>query len=183
MTCSIKKWNVLFIFSSLKVAMANETTISPTTEAKGDIICMSIHMKSLKLVSMNKWIFRALLDKIHGLKQQHKGDVTRNDSQRRFLAQLSVQMLECSLSKRCRWNNVVMCCAKNRRCKIVPCNITLKQMKQQQTICRWVENATAARTIANIMSEIPTGTWPPNGYAKRPARAVLKFSLRTYVLP
>ena len=41
--------------------MANETTISPTTEAKGDIICMSIHMKSLKLVSMNKWIFRALL--------------------------------------------------------------------------------------------------------------------------
>ena len=129
MTCSIKKWKVLFIFSSLKVAMANETTISPTTEAKGDIICMSIHMKSLKLVSMNKWIFRALLDKIHVLKQRHKGDVTRNDSQRRFLAQHWVQMLECSLSKRCHWNNVVMCCTKNRRCKIVPCNITLKQMK------------------------------------------------------
>ena len=98
MTCSIKKWKVLFIFSSLKVAMANETTISPTTEVKGDIICMSIHMKSIKLVSMNKWIFRALLDKIHVLKQRNKGDVTRNDSQRRFLAQHWVQMLECSLS-------------------------------------------------------------------------------------
>ena len=34
--------------------MANGTTISPTTEAKGGIICMSIHMKSLKLESMNK---------------------------------------------------------------------------------------------------------------------------------
>ena len=34
--------------------MANGTTISPTTEAKGDIICMRLHMKSLKLESMNK---------------------------------------------------------------------------------------------------------------------------------
>ena len=47
------------------------------------------------------------------------GDVTRDDFQRRFLAQHRVQMLEqcCSLSKRCRNNVVTLCYAKNRRCK------------------------------------------------------------------
>ena len=33
------------------------------------------------------------------------------------------------------------------------------------------------------MSEILKATWPPPYYAKRPARAVLKFILGTYVLP
>ena len=42
-----------------------------------------------------------------------EGDVTRDDSQRRYLAQHRVQMLEqcCSLSKRCRNNVVTLCCA------------------------------------------------------------------------
>ena len=48
-----------------------------------------------------------------------KGDVTRNDLQRRFLAQHSVAMLEqcCNHSKQCRNNVATLCCAKNRRCK------------------------------------------------------------------
>ena len=48
-----------------------------------------------------------------------KGDVTRDDSQRRFLAQHSVAMLEqcCNHSKQCRNNVATLCCAKNRRCK------------------------------------------------------------------
>ena len=41
MTCSIKMKRFVHFFLSLRVAMANETTISPTTEAKGDIICIS----------------------------------------------------------------------------------------------------------------------------------------------
>ena len=44
----------------------------------------------------------------------HKGDVARDDSQRRFLPQHSVAMLEQS----CIRNNVAtVCCAKNRRCE------------------------------------------------------------------
>ena len=45
-----------------------------------------------------------------------KGDVTRDDSQRRFLAQNSTAMLEqCRSCSRQRRNNLVMlCCAKNR---------------------------------------------------------------------
>ena len=48
-----------------------------------------------------------------------KADLTRDDSQRRVLAQHRVQTLKqcCSLSKRCRNNVVTLCCAKNRRCK------------------------------------------------------------------
>ena len=48
-----------------------------------------------------------------------KGDATRNDSQRRFLAQHSVAMLEqwCNHSKQCRNNVATLCCAKNRRCE------------------------------------------------------------------
>ena len=47
-----------------------------------------------------------------------KGDVTRDDWQRRFLAQHSVKMLKqyCNYSKQCR-NNVatmLLCCVKNR---------------------------------------------------------------------
>ena len=48
-----------------------------------------------------------------------KSDVTRDDSQRRFLAQHSVAMLEqcCNYSKQCRNNVATLCCAKNRRCE------------------------------------------------------------------
>ena len=47
-----------------------------------------------------------------------KGDVTRNDIQRRFLAQHSIAMLEqrCNHSNQ-YYNNVeTLCCARNRRC-------------------------------------------------------------------
>ena len=48
-----------------------------------------------------------------------QGDVTRGDSQRRFLAQRSVGMLEhyCNYSKQCRSNVATLHCAKNRRCE------------------------------------------------------------------
>ena len=48
-----------------------------------------------------------------------KGHVTRDDLQRRFLAQHSVAMLEqcCNHSKQCRNNVARLCCAKNRRCE------------------------------------------------------------------
>ena len=47
---------------------------------------------------------------------ERNGDVTRDDSQRQFLAQHSVVMLEqcCNYSKKC-WGT--LCCAKNRRCE------------------------------------------------------------------
>ena len=47
------------------------------------------------------------------------GDVTRDDSQRRSLAQHSVAMLEqcCHHLKQCRSNVATLHCAKNRRCK------------------------------------------------------------------
>ena len=48
-----------------------------------------------------------------------KGDVTRDDSQRRLLAQLYIAMLEpcCNYSKQRRNNAVILCCAKNRCCE------------------------------------------------------------------
>ena len=48
-----------------------------------------------------------------------KGDVTRDDSQRRFSRQHSVAMLEqCGhYSKQCRNNIATLCCAKNRLCE------------------------------------------------------------------
>ena len=48
-----------------------------------------------------------------------KGDVTRDDSQRRFLAQHSVAMLEqCyNHSKHDRNNVATLCYTKNRRCE------------------------------------------------------------------
>ena len=47
------------------------------------------------------------------------GDLTQDDSQRRFFAQHSVAMLEqcCNQSKQSRNNVEMMCCVKNRRCK------------------------------------------------------------------
>ena len=48
-----------------------------------------------------------------------QGDFTPDDSQRRFLAQHSVAMLEqcCNFSKQCGNNVATLCCAKNRRCE------------------------------------------------------------------
>ena len=48
-----------------------------------------------------------------------KGDVTRDESQRRFLAQHSLAMLEqcCNHSKQCRNNAAMLCYAKNRLCE------------------------------------------------------------------
>ena len=48
-----------------------------------------------------------------------KGNVTQDDSQRRFLAQHRVAMLEqCrNYTKQCRNNVTTLCCAKNRRCE------------------------------------------------------------------
>ena len=57
-----------------------------------------------------------------------KGDVTRDDSQRRFLAQHSVAMLEqcCNHSKQSCKNVATLRCAKNRCCKLSRVlNITL----------------------------------------------------------
>ena len=49
----------------------------------------------------------------------HKGDVIRNDPQRRFLVQHSVAMLEqcCNYSKQYHNSVATLCCAKNRRCE------------------------------------------------------------------
>ena len=49
-----------------------------------------------------------------------EGDVTRHNSQRRFLAQHSVAMLEqCyNYSKQCGNNVAKMCCAKNCCCEL-----------------------------------------------------------------
>ena len=57
-----------------------------------------------------------------------KGNVTRVDSQRRFLAQHSVAMLEqrCNHSKQCRNNVATLCCAKNRRCESSPVTSPLR---------------------------------------------------------
>ena len=48
-----------------------------------------------------------------------KADITRDDSQRRFLAEHSVAMLEqCSnYSQQCRNTAATLCCVKNRSCE------------------------------------------------------------------
>ena len=58
-----------------------------------------------------------------------KGDVTWDDSQRRFFAQHSVAMLEqcCYHLNQCRNNVVTLCCAKNRRCE--SSRVTLRQSR------------------------------------------------------
>ena len=52
------------------------------------------------------------------------GDVTQDDSQRRFSAQHWVAMVEqcCNHLKQCRNNVATLCCAKNRRCE--SCRVT-----------------------------------------------------------
>ena len=56
---------------------------------------------------------------ISKIKRVTKGDVTRYDSQRRFLSQDRVAMLEqcCPYSKQCRNNVATLCCAKNLCCE------------------------------------------------------------------
>ena len=48
---------------------------------------------------------------------EFQGDVTQDDSQRWFLVQHGVAVLEqcCNPSKQCRNNIATLCCAKNRR--------------------------------------------------------------------
>ena len=57
-----------------------------------------------------------------------KGDVTQDDSQRRFLAQHCVAMLEQRRNclKQCRKNVVMLRCAKNRRYKLFRVTSALK---------------------------------------------------------
>ena len=56
-------------------------------------------------------MYKTIIDSIAHL----KGEVTRDDSQRRFLVQHSVAMLEqcCKYSKKCRNNDATLCCAKS----------------------------------------------------------------------
>ena len=55
----------------------------------------------------------------HVRQSLQKGYVTQDDSQRRFLAQHVLAMLEqrCNYSKQFRNNVATLCCAKNRRCE------------------------------------------------------------------
>ena len=55
----------------------------------------------------------------HATSRTFKGDVTRDDLQRRFFAQHSVAMLEqcCSHFKQCRNNVTTLRCAKKSRCE------------------------------------------------------------------
>ena len=63
------------------------------------------------------------------------GDVTRDDSQRRFSAQHSLAMLEqcCKHSKQCRNNAVVLFCTEKKKIKSIPC---LRQ-KSRKTYPGW----------------------------------------------
>ena len=67
-------------------------------------------------------------------------DVTRGDSQRRFLAQHSVAMLEqcCTHSKQCCNNVATLCCAKNRRCK---------SSRVTSPLCNKGDNKTQAKEV------------------------------------
>ena len=82
-------------------------------------------------------------------------DVTRNDLQRRFLAEHSVAMLEqcCSYSKQCC--NVVM--RKKSSLRIVPCNITFDHLSpkiDQNQISPCNINALENRVVLRIMDMI-----------------------------
>ena len=56
-------------------------------------------------------MYKTIIDSIAHL----KGEATRDDSQRRFLAQNRVTLLEqcCNHSKQCRNNDATLCCAKS----------------------------------------------------------------------
>ena len=68
-----------------------------------------------------------------------KGDVIRDDSQRRFLAQHSVAILAhcCNHSKQCRNNVVMLCCAKNRRFESFRVTSPLKRQTSFNFLVLW----------------------------------------------
>ena len=68
-----------------------------------------------------------------------KGDVIRDDSQRRFLAQHSVAILEhcCNHSKQCRNNVVMLCCPKNRRFESFRATSPLKRQTSFNFLVLW----------------------------------------------
>ena len=72
----------------------------------------SFRAKSVNLLTELAYLFETVAG-------WYKGDVARDDSQRRFLAQHSVAMLEqcCNHSKQFRNNVSTLCYAKNRRCE------------------------------------------------------------------
>ena len=82
---------------------------------------------NVQIVHTSKYAYRLLEDEVEehcvtptrAAAKETKSDVTRDNSQRRFLAQHSVAMLEqcCNHSKQCRHNVATLCCAKNRRCE------------------------------------------------------------------
>ena len=84
----------------------NVGTMLEPFETTSQQCCSSVlrYKSSLRIVSFNITL---------------KGDVTRDDSQRRFLVQHSVAMLEqcCNHSKQCRNNAVMLSCAKIRCCE------------------------------------------------------------------
>ena len=74
-------------------------------------------MQTLNVFFHTRAPFSTFKDELRYRKCQ--GDVTRGDSQRQFLAQRSVGMLEqyCNNSRQCRSNVATLHCAKNRRCE------------------------------------------------------------------
>ena len=97
------------------------------------------------------------------------GDVTLDDSQRRFLVQHSVAMLEqcCNHSKQCGNNVATLCCPKNRRCESSRVTSPLQQFcKTSCTILlpvlpytlRWCCTGRFARTIFTATQRCNVGT-------------------------
>ena len=90
---------------------------------KSDVARFTTHKSNLscnklgcyKLRSLDSWVVK----RATSLFNSFQGDVTLDDSQRRFLAQQSVAMLEqcCNLSTQCGNNAATLCCPKNRRCE------------------------------------------------------------------
>ena len=70
--------------------------------------------------------------KVARFARRSKGDITWDDSQRRFLAQHSIAMLEqCWKNSKQRRNNVAtLCCAKNRRCESSRVTSPLREFAQ-----------------------------------------------------
>ena len=68
-----------------------------------------------------------------------KGNVTQDDSQRRFLAQHRVAMLEqCrNYTKQCRNNVTTLCCAKNRRCESSRVTSPYNVKRPSNTLLLW----------------------------------------------
>ena len=111
------------------LSFPSSITFDPSTsplESFFDSPQLSVCFK-VEIVHTSKYAYRLREDKVEkhcvtltrAAAEETKSDVTRNNSQRRFLAQHSVPMLEqcCNHSKQCRNNVATLCCAKNRRCE------------------------------------------------------------------